>query len=123
RLERRGTRLRASCRHRQLPALRLLRRWVARCRMTPYEVYFYSSGVVEEGWGPRELCLNRANSIIGYSLGGLLSCALMITAAALFLPGGIEPKYIGTVALGSNVPLGTIGLILALVGILFAVGG
>ena len=91
--------------------------------MTPYEVYFYSSGVVEEGWGPKDLGLNRANSIIGYGLGGLLSCSLMITAAALFMPGGIEPQYIGTVALGSNVPLGTIGLILALIGILFAVGG
>ena len=30
---------------------------------------------------------------------------------------------VGTVALGANVPLGTIGLVLALVGILFAVGG
>ena len=91
--------------------------------MTPYEVYFYSSGVVEEGWGPKDLGLNRANSLIGYSLGGLLSFALMITAGALFLPLGIEPQFIGTVALGSQVPLGTIGLLLALVGILFAVGG
>jgi manganese transport protein len=91
--------------------------------MTPYEVYFYSSGVVEEGWGARDLGLNRANSIIGYGLGGLLSCALMITAAILFLPRGIEPQFIGTVALGATVPLGTIGLVLALVGILFAVGG
>ena len=38
--------------------------------MTPYEVYFYSSGVVEEGWTPKDLGLNRANAIIGYSLGG-----------------------------------------------------
>jgi manganese transport protein len=91
--------------------------------MTPYEVYFYSSGVVEEGWTPKDLGLNRANSMIGYSLGGILSMALMITAAALFLPLGVEPQFIGTVALGSQVPLGTIGLVLALVGILFAVGG
>jgi manganese transport protein len=47
----------------------------------------------------------------------------MITAGALFLPLGIEPEFIGTVALGAQVPLGQIGLILALVGILFAVGG
>jgi manganese transport protein len=91
--------------------------------MTPYEVYFYSSGAVEEGWGPKDLGLNRANSIIGYGLGGFLSFALMITAGALFLPLGIEPQFIGTVALGAQVPLGTIGLLLALVGILFAVGG
>jgi manganese transport protein len=91
--------------------------------MTPYEVYFYSSGVVEEGWGPKDLGLNRTNSMIGYALGGFLSLALMIVAGALFLPLGIEPQFIGTVALGAQVPLGTIGLLLALVGILFAVGG
>ena len=91
--------------------------------MTPYEVYFYSSGVVEEGWTPKDLGLNRANSMIGYGLGGFLSFALMITAGALFLPPGVEPEFIGTVALGAQVPLGQIGLLLALVGILFAVGG
>jgi len=91
--------------------------------MTPYEVYFYSSGVVEEGWTPKDLGVNRANAMIGYGLGGFLSFALMITAGALFLPLGVEPQFIGTVALGAQAPLGTIGLILALVGILFAVGG
>jgi manganese transport protein len=91
--------------------------------MTPYEVYFYSSGVVEEGWSPKDLGLNRANSIIGYALGGLLSFALMISAGALYLPKGIEPQFLGTVALAADVPLGTIGLLLALIGILFAVGG
>jgi manganese transport protein len=91
--------------------------------MTPYEVYFYSSGVVEEGWTPKDLGLNRANSMIGYALGGVLSFALMITAGALYLPKSIEPQFIGTVALAADVPLGTIGLILALVGMLFAVGG
>jgi manganese transport protein len=91
--------------------------------MTPYEVYFYSSGVVEDGLTPRDLGLNRANAIIGYGLGGTLSFALMITAGALFLPKGIDPQHIGTVALGADVPLGTIGLILALIGMLFAIGG
>jgi manganese transport protein len=91
--------------------------------MTPYEVYFYSSGAVEEGWTREELGLNRANAMIGYGLGGFLSFALMITAGALFLPNGIDPQLIGTVALGAQVPLGVVGLLLALVGILFAVGG
>jgi Mn2+/Fe2+ NRAMP family transporter len=91
--------------------------------MTPYEVYFYSSGAVEEGWTPKDLGINRANAMIGYGLGGLLSFALMITAGALFFPVGIEPQFIGTVALGAQIPLGTVGLLLALIGILFAVGG
>jgi Mn2+/Fe2+ NRAMP family transporter len=91
--------------------------------MTPYEVYFYSSGVVEERWGPKDLGLNKANALIGYGLGGFLSFALMIVGGALFLGKGIEPEFLGSIALGAEVPLGQIGLLLALVGILFAVGG
>jgi manganese transport protein len=91
--------------------------------MTPYEVYFYSSGAVEEQWGPKDLGLNKANAIIGYALGGLLSFALMIVGGSLFLDKGIEPEFLGSITLGAEVPLGQIGLLLALVGILFAVGG
>jgi Mn2+/Fe2+ NRAMP family transporter len=91
--------------------------------MTPYEVYFYSSGGVEEQWGPKDLGLNKANAIIGYSLGGFLSFALMIVGGSLFLDKGIEPEFLGSITLGAEVPLGQIGLLLALVGILFAVGG
>jgi Mn2+/Fe2+ NRAMP family transporter len=91
--------------------------------MTPYEVYFYSSGGIEEGWGPKDLGLNRLNAIVGYGLGGFLSFSLMIVGGALFLGKGIQPEHLGSIALGAEVPLGQIGLLLALVGILFAVGG
>jgi manganese transport protein len=91
--------------------------------MTPYEVYFYSSGGVEEGWKAKDLGLNRANAIIGYSLGGFFSFVLMITGGALFLEQGIQPDFLGSIALGAEVPVGQIGLLLALIGILFAVGG
>ncbi len=91
--------------------------------LTPYEVYFYSSGGVEEGWGPKDLRLNKVNAMIGYGLGGFLSFALMIVGGALFLGKGIEPEFLGSIALGAEVPLGQIGLLLALVGILFAVSG
>jgi Mn2+/Fe2+ NRAMP family transporter len=91
--------------------------------MTPYEVYFYSSGAVEDGWGRKELGLNKVTSIIGYALGGTLSVALMIVAAVLFLPRGISPEFLGTPGLASGHVFGQVGLLLALVGILFAVGG
>ena len=61
--------------------------------MTPYEVYFYSSGAVEDHWGRKELRLNKVTSILGYGLGGLLSCSLIIVAAVLFLPRGISPQF------------------------------
>jgi Mn2+/Fe2+ NRAMP family transporter len=91
--------------------------------MVPYEVYFYSSGAVEERWRPKDLGVNRANALVGYTLGGILSFALMISAGALLLPQGINPEHLGSVALVAEVPLGQIGLILALVGMLFAISG
>jgi Mn2+/Fe2+ NRAMP family transporter len=91
--------------------------------MTPYEVYFYSSGGVEDRWTAKDLGLNRANAIVGYALGGFLSLALMIVGAAVFLHHGINPEHLGTIALGAEQPLGKIGLLLAIVGIFFAVGG
>jgi manganese transport protein len=91
--------------------------------MTPYEVYFYSSGGIEDGWGVKDIGLNRANAIVGYALGGFLSLALMVVGAAVFLRHGINPEHLGTIALGAEEPIGKIGLLLALVGILFAVGG
>ena len=71
----------------------------------------------------RTLGLNRANVLIGYSLGGLLSFALMISAGAFLLPQGVSAELLGTVGLVANAPLGQVGLILGLVGILFAVSG
>src|SRR5207249_1741713 len=49
--------------------------------MTPYEVYFYSSGGVEEEWTPKDIGLNRANAII--RSGGL--CLLVFAVAAVKL--------------------------------------
>ena len=64
--------------------------------MTPYEVYFYSSGAIEEGWTPKDLGSNRANAIIGYALGGLLSFALMIIGRrALARRTGSRPSSSG----------------------------
>jgi manganese transport protein len=91
--------------------------------MTPYEVYFYSSGAVEDRWGIKDLKLNRVTATIGYALGGFLSFSLMIVAGALFLPAGISPEFLGTPALAVQHELGQVGLLIALVGILFAVGG
>lgn len=91
--------------------------------MIPYEVYFYSSGAVEERWRPKDLGVNRANAIVGYTLGGILSFALMISAGAYLLPEGIAAEHLGTVALVAQGPLGQVGLVLALVGMLFAISG
>jgi len=91
--------------------------------LMPYEVYFYSSGGVEEGWTPKDLLVNRLNAIVGYGIGGVLSLGLMVAAAQLFEPAGVEPDHLGTVALLAQIPYGETGLVLALLGMLFAIGG
>jgi Mn2+/Fe2+ NRAMP family transporter len=47
----------------------------------------------------------------------------MVVAAVVWHPIGVQPELIGTVALGASVPLGEVGLVLALIGIAFAVSG
>jgi Mn2+/Fe2+ NRAMP family transporter len=91
--------------------------------MTPYEVYFYSSGAVEDHWTLRDLGINKVTAILGYSLGGLLSVALMVTAAEVLLPAGVTPDFLGTVTMMAQEPLGQLGLFLAAIGVLFATGG
>jgi manganese transport protein len=91
--------------------------------LTPYEVYFYSSGAIEDRWTPKDLGLNRANSFLGFGLGGVLSVALIMVSAEVFAPLSVDPSYLGTTALGAQQAFGVTGLLLALLGMLFAVGG
>jgi manganese transport protein len=51
--------------------------------MTPYEVFFFSSGAVEEGWTEKDLAQSRANVLVGFPLGGLLSLAIAGCAAVV----------------------------------------
>jgi manganese transport protein len=67
--------------------------------------------------------INRANAAIGFGLGGLLSIALIMTSSQVFHGLGVQPELIGTTALGAEMPLGEAGLLLALLGMLLAVGG
>lgn len=91
--------------------------------MFPYETYFYSSGGIEDEWGEKDLGTNLLTTTVGFGLGSLLAIALLCNAAQLFGPVGISPELIGTVALQPAMPFGKIGLLLALLGMLFAIGG
>jgi manganese transport protein len=91
--------------------------------LVPYEVYFYSSGAIEDRWTVKDLGLNRVNAVLGFALGGILSIALIVVAGEVFFDPQIEPGYLGTTALGAQRAFGEAGLVLALLGMLFAVGG
>jgi Mn2+/Fe2+ NRAMP family transporter len=89
----------------------------------PYEIYFYSSGGIEEGWTEEDLSDNRLNAVLGFSLGGVLAAALVVVGAEVLQPDGINPDSIGTVALTLQHTFGVTALALGLLGILFAVAG
>ncbi|HEX4668544.1 MAG TPA: divalent metal cation transporter, partial [Solirubrobacterales bacterium] len=91
--------------------------------LMPYEVHFYSSGAVEEQWDKSSLKENRLNAVAGYALGGVLACALIVVSGYLFHPLGVEPGDLGTVALPVQGAYGETGLLLALGGMMFCVGG
>jgi Mn2+/Fe2+ NRAMP family transporter len=61
--------------------------------------------------------------MLGFGLGGIMSVALLITAAQVFHPVGAQPEFLGTTVLGADVAFGQVGIVLALIGILFAVSG
>ena len=91
--------------------------------MFPYEVYFYSSGGIEEEWGPKDLLTNRVTSIVGMGLGSLLAISILANSAQLFGPANVDPEIPGSAALQAAIPFGKWGLILALLGMFFAVAG
>ena len=91
--------------------------------MTPYEVFFFSSGGVEERWTAKDLGTMRANVFIGFPLGGLLSLAIAGVATVVFLPRGIQVDTLGQIALPVGIALGKIGLALVLLGFVAATAG
>lgn len=89
----------------------------------PYEAYFYSSGGIEEAWGPKDLTTNRVTTTVGFALGSLLAIAILSMSAHLFRPLMVGPQLPGTSALEAAIPFGRTGLLLALLGMLIAIAG
>lgn len=91
--------------------------------MTPYEVFFFSSGAVEDGWSIKDLVQSRINVLVGFPLGGLLSVAIAGCAAVVLLPAGIAVTSLSQVVLPVAQGAGKIGLAFVLVGIVAATFG
>ncbi|NUR96820.1 MAG: hypothetical protein HOV67_16365 [Kribbellaceae bacterium] len=89
----------------------------------PYEIYFYSSGAIEEKWTTDDLSVNRANSGLGFPLGGLIAASLTIVAAQQLMPVGITPDSLGTVLQQAMHELGPVAFYAAVVGAFAAIAG
>jgi Mn2+/Fe2+ NRAMP family transporter len=91
--------------------------------MTPYEVFFFSSGAVEEGWTIKDLGTSRLNVMIGFPLGGVLSIAIAACAAITLLPNQIEVTSLSQVAMPVVEAGGKLALAFLIVGVVAATFG
>ncbi len=91
--------------------------------MTPYEVFFFSSGGVEERWGVKDILTSRINVFVGFPLGGLLSVAIAACCAVVYLPLDIQVDSLAQVALPVAVALGKLGLAVVILGFVAATFG
>jgi Mn2+/Fe2+ NRAMP family transporter len=91
--------------------------------MMPYEVYFYSSGGIEDKWKPDDLPINFLTTTVGYGLGAAVVAALMAVGAEFYQPQSIRPELLGTTALSGAATLGKIGLMLTLLAMLTTIAG
>lgn len=82
----------------------------------PYEVFFFSSGAVEEGWKKTDLLTERANVLVGFPLGAMLSLSIMAAASLVLSPRKIEVTSLYQSALVPALTLGKLGLAVALLG-------
>ena len=91
--------------------------------MTPYEVFFFSSGAVEEKWKIKDLIQSRINVLVGFPLGGVLSIAIAACAAIVLLPGGIKVTNLSQVVMLVASAGGKLAIAFVLVGIVAATFG
>jgi Mn2+ and Fe2+ transporters of the NRAMP family len=61
--------------------------------ISPYLFYFYSSGAVEDKWDEGYLSINRIVASLGMGFGTLISVGVLIMAAVLLPPHGIQVDH------------------------------
>jgi manganese transport protein len=88
-----------------------------------YEVHFYSSGALEEGWKVKDLSENFMVASLGSILGSFLTIALLVLGALVFLPRHIFPEQLSSALVAGAWPFGQKVLLLACVGTLACIGG
>lgn len=91
--------------------------------MTPYEVFFFSSGAIEEHWTVDDLGKSRLNVLVGFPLGGVLSVAIAACAAIVLLPAQIEVTSLSHVVMPVVAAGGQLALAFVIVGIVAATFG
>lgn len=85
--------------------------------ISPYLLFFYSSGAREEHWSKDSLTLNRITAVIGMAFGSLGSLALIFLGAIVLQPRNLNATTLGEIGLGMAQPFGVVGSLLFAVGL------
>ena len=91
--------------------------------ISPYLMYFYSSGVIEDKWDESYIGVNRFIAGLGMGFGGFLSMAVLIAAALALHPKGIQVDKFEQAALPMMSALPRRGLLLFAASMLVACFG
>lgn len=82
--------------------------------ISPYLIYFYSSGAREENWSRRSLGTNRLTAILGMSFGSVTALSVIAVSAIELKPLNIQVGTLPELGLGLVAVWGKVG------GVLFA---
>lgn len=91
--------------------------------ISPYLLYFYSSGAIEDKWDESYVGVNRFIATFGMTLGGFLSMAVLVAAALALKPRGIQVDTFEQGALLMTTALPKWGFYLFATSMLFACFG
>jgi Mn2+/Fe2+ NRAMP family transporter len=80
--------------------------------ISPYLIFFYSSGAREEGWTRRSLALNKITAVVGMGFGSITAIALVILSAMVLGPLHLSGGTLGEVGLAMGKALGRTGSVL-----------
>jgi Mn2+/Fe2+ NRAMP family transporter len=96
----------------ELPQYLFLAAAILGAIISPYLLFFYSSGAREEAWSRRSLGINRITAVIGMGFGSTTAIALMLLSAMVLLPLDIAGGTLSEIGLAMAQPLGKIGAML-----------
>ncbi len=80
--------------------------------ISPYLLFFYSSGGREEGWTRRMVRSNRVIAVVGMGFGSISAVSIIVVSAVALRPLGIQVDQLQTVGLGLVAAFGMWGVYL-----------
>ncbi|HEX8919150.1 MAG TPA: Nramp family divalent metal transporter [Chloroflexota bacterium] len=91
--------------------------------MTPYEIYFYSSGAIEEKWTGKDFITNRVTTVVGFTFGSAIVISMMVVAAQTFSVHNLTSQSFSSIPVPVVTALGVGGLAVFCFGAFADTGG